>query len=412
MKYSQRQMSGMAGFKLAIGSLMVVLAAACASAPEPAGSSEPAPSVPPPTTAAREFGVPAQMTIPDEGTVTVRFVTYGDIDPDDEVPFGMIPGVKIAIIKEDETIGEDYFTKEKEIRDNLRLWWETVGGHDLGIEESSPPGVRIQSTSEQLAVAPARFVTTGPDGTLEMPIAYDLDESDKYSFCTISPVMNYLIAGCSYQNISLWRYVRTAETMAIYVYFTHGYAIVEDSFNGGERFQRFSDEGKASNEPAYLWVSATAYSDLVYEDDFAYDLTSPVWDALVAVIDGAHVNDWWEAISDDGTNELDLFRGLYVGSEVLEHDWVNVVTTGPDGLGVISLPPGDYLLCEATGANIVGGCLYGDLVGGHHHVFGIAFTENSPGDIAMSSGAEVESFLAKEEVKRLLAIYQDETSDG
>ena len=90
--------------------LAVVTAAACAGAAEPAGSSEPASSVPP-TTEAREFGVSARADPPDEGTVTVRFVTYGDIDPDDEVPFGVIPDVQIAIIREDEIIGEDYFTK-------------------------------------------------------------------------------------------------------------------------------------------------------------------------------------------------------------------------------------------------------------------------------------------------------------
>ena len=119
----------------------------------------------------------------------------------------------------------------------MRLWWETVGGHDLGIKQLIPPGVRVQSTPEQLAAAPARFVTTGPGGTLEMPIAYNLNESNKYSFCAMSPVVDSLIAGCNYQRyISPWRYVQFGDTMIIYVYFTHGYAIVEDSFTASDRF--------------------------------------------------------------------------------------------------------------------------------------------------------------------------------
>ena len=122
----------MTGFKLAVSSLAVVAAvaaAACADAPEPAGSSAPATSAPPPPpAAAREFGAPAQMTIPDEGTVTVRFVTYGDVDPDDEIPFGVVPNVQIAVIWEREPI---------DARDSIRHlddWWMTVGGNDKGIE--------------------------------------------------------------------------------------------------------------------------------------------------------------------------------------------------------------------------------------------------------------------------------------
>ena len=338
--------------------------------------------------------------LPDEGTVTVRFVTYGDIDPDDEVPFGMIPNVQIAIIKEDEIIGEDYFTKEKEIRDNLRLWWETVGGHDLGIERRIPPGVRVQSTPEQLAAAPARFVTTGSDGTVEVPVDYTRD-SYTYSFCAISPVVDNLIAGC---NSNKWGMsLRGVKETTIQIYFTHGYAIVEAWQVDGDRFQRFSDGVEASDEPAYLWVNAIT------------DGGDPVWDARVAVVDGAHVNDWWGAISDDDANangELDMSRGPNVASEVLDHDRVHVVATGPDGLGIISLPPGDYLLCEITEMWIAAGCLYGDLVGGRHHVFKINFIDGiHPGRIYKPSEA-VDSFLAKEEVKRLLAIYQDETSDG
>lgn len=178
-----------------------------------------------------------------------------------------------------------------------------------------------------------------------MSIAYNLSDDHDYVFCAMSPVVDSLIAGCNYQNMSLWRYIRSGDAMTIYVYFIHGYAIVEDSFNGGDRFRRFSDGVEVSDESAYLWVNATAFGgDVVYRDELQPP-PSPVWDARAAVVDGAHVSDWWEAISDDGANELDmLFGQLDVGSEVLEHDLVHVVTTGPDGLGIISLPPGEYLL--------------------------------------------------------------------
>ena len=384
----------MAGFKPAVGSLAVVVVAACAGASEPAGSSEPAPSEPPLTTAAREFGVPAR--IPDEGTVMVRFVTYGDIDPDDEVPFGMIPDVQIAIIREREVIDkEGYIGKYEspyETIDYLGEWWETVGGHDLGIKKRIPPGVRVQSTPEQLAAAPARFVTTGPDGTAESPITYYKD-SWSFTFCALSPAVDNLIAGCSPQSVYIQPIPRSkSEDITIQIYFTHGYAIVEPWRVDGDRFQRFSDGVEASDELTHVWVSAGGFSDLL-------DIPSwPVGGALVVVVDGAHVSDWWEAISDEGTNELDMFRGPYVGSEVFEHDWVQLAVTGPDGLGMIALPPGDYLLCENTGVRIAGGCLYEDLIGDRHYEFAIIFSESYPGNIGMDE-------LSEEEVELFTEMY-------
>ena len=225
----------MTGFRFAVGSLAVVTAvaaAACAGAAEPAGSSEPATSALPPTTAAREFGVPAHMTIPDEGTVTVEFVTYGDVDPDDEIPFGVVPNVQIAVIWEREPI---------DARDSIRHlddWWMTVGGNDKGIDRRIFPGVRVQSTAEKLAASPARFVVTGSDGKSEISIDYTDDGSYLYSFCVMSPVVDDLIAGCNYRPISLWKY---GSDMTVHAYFTHGYAIVEEGIGGEERYQRFLD---------------------------------------------------------------------------------------------------------------------------------------------------------------------------
>ena len=131
----------------------------------------------------------------------------------------------------------------------------------------------------------------------------------------------------------------------------------------------------------------------------------------MAVVESAHVNDWWEEISEDGANELDMSRSPYVGSDVLRHEWVSVVATGPDGLDMITLPPGDYLLCEVTGVIISAGCLYEDLKGGRHHVFKINFYEGHPGHMRRYSEEEVERFLAKEDVERLLAIFSNNPSD-
>lgn len=71
----------------------------------------------------------------------------------------------------------------------------TVGGNDLGIERRIPPGVRVQSTAEKLAAAPARFITTGFDGTAEIHINYIDDGAYDYSSCVISPIVDDLMAG-------------------------------------------------------------------------------------------------------------------------------------------------------------------------------------------------------------------------
>ena len=119
------------------------------------------------------------------GYFTVRFVAYGDVDSDDDVPCGMLPDVRIAIISE-KSGGE------------WRSWWEAVGGNELGISQFMPLGARVPSTAEKLSKAPAQLVSTGPDGTAEIIIPHDPEENDNSSLCAISPVED-LIVGCSHR---------------------------------------------------------------------------------------------------------------------------------------------------------------------------------------------------------------------
>ena len=117
--------------------------------------------------------------------VTVRFVAYGDFDSDDDVPCGMLPEVRIAVVEADDRLN----------------WWEAVGGSELGIEGFIPPGTRVLTSAERLAAAPAQFVTTGADGTAEMLVAYD-PKIRVYSVCAILPGDD-LIAGCNNNDLRI-----------------------------------------------------------------------------------------------------------------------------------------------------------------------------------------------------------------
>ena len=378
----------MADFRFAWGSLAVVVAAACASTPEPADLPAPASSASSPVamSTVRKFGPPDRVDFPDDGTVTVRFVTYGDMDPDDEIPFGMMPNIQIAIIKEREPLSEERALSIRHLED----WWIAVGGNDLGIERRIPPGVRVQSTAEKLATAPARFITTGSDGTVEISIDYTDDGAYEYSFCIISPIVDDLIAGCNYQSINLWRYIRTSGTMTIYVYFTHGYAIVEEGPDGSDRYQRFSEGVKTSDDPVTVWILAGIHDDIWSEDG---ESSQPFENAHVTIVKDAHVNAWWEAISNDGANDLDMERLNMVRGmrEVLAHDWVHMMTTGQDGLGEIELLPGNYLFCES-----ISGCLYENIANTRIHVLGINFFDGgNAGTIGKMSEDEVRGFIKK-----------------
>lgn len=359
---------------LICGLLAAAAGAACfgGDAPVPqAASSVPQQSSLPPTTTAkvREFTTPPRVSdTAGEGTVMVRFVTYGDADPDDEIPLGMMPDVQIAVIREKAD------------------WWTAVGGNDLGIRRNIPPGVRVQSTAEKLAAAPARFVTTGSDGIVEIPIEYTID-SDLYSFCVIFPITDDLIAGCNYPDISLYRSPWEPDEVTIYVYFIHGYAIVEEGPNGSDRYQRFLDGTELSSEPVTVQMIAFSHDDIMTgnEDGEMYLETDSVENVLFMIVNEAHVDSWWEINSNDGANELDVER-FRISNEVFEHDWVRVITTGPDGLAETRFSPGNYLICE-----YVSGCIYEEIIGGRTYELGVAFWDGgNAGEMDMGMLAEEE----------------------
>ena len=47
--------------------------------------------------------------------VRVRFVAYGDVDPNDDIDFGVIPDLQIAVINDRES----------------SEWWNSVGGDNF-----------------------------------------------------------------------------------------------------------------------------------------------------------------------------------------------------------------------------------------------------------------------------------------
>ena len=283
-----------------------------------------------------------EPTVADPERYTIRFVAYGDVDSDDDVPCGMISDARIAVIH------------EKSFEWVLDDWWAAVGGNELGIRQRIPPGVRVPSTADKLSAVPAQFitiVTTGPDGTAELPnLAYD-PESPDYSFCVISPVDN-LIAGCIH-DFSLRNPTKPGAHVTAYIYLTHGHATIE--MRSSDRYQRLLDDAVSASSPTTVIFEATRTDD--------FEPTRPSADKIMVVIGDSHINAWWTAISENGT-DLESGRS-FVSPEVLAYEWVQVVVTGRDGLAEMALTPGDYLICALTWTNRAE-CVYENLTDGRH----------------------------------------------
>ena len=306
-----------------------------------------------------------EETESDSDTAITRFVAYGDMDSDDDVPCGMLSDIRIAVIHR-------YFYARV-----LDAWWEAVGGGELSIVGFIPPGVRVPTTAERLlAVAEqtirtstmdystgvARFdrfakgaefitiVSTGPEGTVKLPITVHPESSPQYSFCAISP--DDVIIGC-YNSISGLG-LSANDYYTVYIYLTHGHAVIETG--NSDRYQRYLDGARSTGAPATVTFKA-ARVDI--EPSRPYDNVD------VIIIDDSHVNAWWTNVFDNGANELNA-RYLRVDPKVIAHDWVHVVTTGPDGLAETALPPGDYLIC--VWANLTH-CNYHNLTSGDHKFF-------------------------------------------
>ena len=301
------------------------------------------------------------------GMVTVRFVVYGDFDSDDDVPCGMLSDVRVAVV---------------EANDRLN-WWEAVGGSELGIEKFIPPGARVPTTAERLAAAPAQFVTAGADGMANMLVAYD-PEFRVYSVCAIMPGDD-LIAGCNNNDL---RIGESTLNSTVYIHLSHGHAILE--VESSDRYQRFLNGTASSTAPATIMFEATSFDDTIdisdsllehiledglddisehpdYED-MIQSYAQPIDGLDVIVVDNAYVNAWWEVVSDNGVNELEV-RRLRVDSEVLEHDWVHVMSTDQDGLAETMLSPGDYLICSVTYWDGGLDCVHENLASGNHKFY-------------------------------------------
>ncbi len=331
------------------------LCALAAGAACSGGSESAPPPVPPEPTAASAPAVtattvePAPSSVPypqfdEDVEVRVRFIAYGDVDPNDDIAFGVIPDLQIAVIND---------RKSSE-------WWNTVGGEVLGEQTHGsrtfiPPGVQIRSTADAIAASPIDLIATGSDGTAE---TY-LKSSESFSVCVVSPVED-LIAGCSLSE-SIYR----ESYIPFYVHFSNGRAYIEREQEGSERYYRFLHGRRDSYDP----LSEPATITLVAIGQIGTDVP-PFIDFLapgvsIAVVNDADIGIWWTAISDDGAavHDLDSYPlsvslgwefgwGIPYGSEtherVRQNTPVRYINIDWPGILEVNMAPGSYLFCNVT----------------------------------------------------------------
>ena len=302
----------------------------------------------------------------EDAQVRVRFIAYGDVDPSDDIAFGVIPDLQIAVINDREA----------------SEWWNTIGGDDLddmppGALMFIPPGAQVRSTAEAIAASPIDFITTGPDGTAEIHL-----NREYFSVCVISPVDAALIAGCDLGSATaLWR------EMIIYVYFSHGRAYIDREQDGSERYHRFlhGHQGSynPSSEPATVTFVSTDYADHYSGYDFTGEYLDP--DASVTIISDTDIGAWWDTVPvfakatfHNGSYPLSVAIGWEFGWRIpysyaareMAHE--STVSTGPTGIVNINLAPGDYMFCHLTGG-YVAGCDYEDIAAAQSYVFYVSY---------------------------------------
>ena len=318
-----------------------------------------------------------------DAQVRVRFIAYGDVDPNDDIDFGIIPDVRIAVID------------DRELSD----WWDTIRGDNFSepprrTQLYIPPGVQVQSTVEDIAASPIGFITTGPDGTAE---TY-LNPSEHFSICVVSPVAAS-IAGCSLRETTgQWR------EMVFYLYFSRGRAYIENGQDGDERYRRFlygQDSYDSSDESATITFISTDYTGEYSTDDLEGKYLSP--GAEVIVINDTDIDAWWaavfdnEVILDNGRNPLgasssasgsasgdpaswELGWASYdreVRERVRKNASIRTLVIDWPGIIEISLSPGDYLFCDLrnsdTGYGIIIGCDYVGIVAAQVYMFEVNY---------------------------------------
>ena len=327
--------------------------AACSSQSDSTVSTSPVTT----TTEVEWRTVPAPLTEEDEEKVRVRFVAYGDVDPNDDIPFGVISDVRIFTLNDGELLD----------------WWDAIWDKDKGEMGQSgiPPGVQMQSTAEGIESVQTDFVTTESDGTTRTYV-----EPGVYTICVVSPI-DELIAGCLHKESTGRR-----RDIIFYVYFSNGRAYIDDERDGGERYQRFlhraQDSFIFSDEPATVTFVSTGETGEM-GGPFVDFLAS---DASVAVIADADIDAWWKAVVDFeeadshgngfslavGGRRWDIRYG-YATREMIRESQVN---TGSTGIVETTFTPGDYLLCHINGQSILG-CNYEDIAAARKYIFEVNY---------------------------------------
>lgn len=277
----------------------------------------------------------------DDVEVTVRFVAFGDVDRSDGISLGVVPDVRIAVIKDDDVSG----------------WWKSVTGIEgyLSPTYYIPPGAQVQSSFDGISTAPASFVTTGLDGTIETVFRFDSGAIGRRMFCVISPLDENLIAGCS-QIENVWLPTFDSLDTTFYIYFSDGRAYVD---RNSSRYQQFIGEASAPEE------ISDATATVTFVSTFYSDIYPPVFlrNILIAVIEDEDIGNWWRTISDNRLHNehevlfIDHHADIHFDTRVIDNMPIRIANTGHDAIAKIELEPGDYLLCEANNGSI-GGCVY------------------------------------------------------
>ena len=354
-----------------VSSLCALAGAACSDQPgvapsrvpaEPTAASAPAVT----TTTAELRTLPYPLVDENEKEdveVRIKFIAYGDIDPNDDIDFGMIPNMKVFMIK-----------GGRELAD----WWDAVWDVEMGIS-SIAPGVQIQSSAKDIESSPVDFVTTRSDGTVETYV----EPYSGYTICVVSPTIN-VIAGC---NRHEW--VGEPSDYMYYIYFSHGRAYIEKKSDGSERYYRFlyghRDSYGPSEKPATVTFVSTGYTGSDIEP-YVYFLTP----SNIAVIDDDDIGTWWEAVSDDGTSIKDgrfFSLSIYIYGEdpaygipydnaahqrVLDNIPIRTISVGWSGILETKFEPGNYLFCNFNNEEVLG-CDYEDIAAAQEYIFRVEF---------------------------------------
>ena len=329
---------------------------------------------------------------PTPTSVDVEFVAFGGGFGGDGGSGGGLSGVSVAIVE----------------LDNVVEWWAAVGGRDsqggfrvFGVV----PGDRMQSTAGQLAEAPANFVTTAADGTARA--ALDLEASQRYVFCAISPADSDVVAGCSApdSNEAFTGKVHPlnngtfegSDHNTVYIFFSHGRAYVNrgrPNYSDLKAYSRHRHSLAASGAEAPRTATISVVATVSTLDPYANDDGELMWahplgGEPVAVILDADVATWWDTVSDRGKISLGGFP-IESRAELIEQAPAHTVTTDHRGVAQLGVPAGDYLICVLSSHDTRPGadirhCLYENITPSHSNVFHFALSPDGYGGLSALS---------------------------